>query len=222
MKQNPFHYTIVTLLTFSLISLAACTQQAEEQERPITEETKHEEVAEQNPITKFRIAIANLPFEQGTKVFACLDNEMKAKLWQDRLMMAAKAETEEKKQAVLSKMSENITADGFTEEGSKALNEKIESWLPSALEVFNNDSIKVMSLLVYLDDLDVEEEEGNYTPEGEQPVCDCSIPSDLCHLRWPFGLKKCINFNCIPTPTGCGWLWQFPCDALCAIPDEEQ
>ncbi len=219
MKHNPFHYIIVTLLTFSLISLAACTQQAEEQERPTTEEAKHEEVAEQNPITTFRIAIANLPFEQGTKVFACLDNEMKAKLWQDRLMMAAKAETEEKRQAALFNLSEHITPEGFTDEGRKALDEKATQWLNESLEIFDNDSAKLIQLLIYMDD--PVPPAGGMAPKGNKPPpCDCSIPQDFCKWRLPLNTKKCTNINCIPTVWGCGKLWLLPCDALCDF--EEQ
>lgn len=47
------------------------------------------------------------------------------------------------------------------------------------------------------------------SPTGTRDLCNCSMVDTWC------GGAQCLGLNCTIQPTGCGWLWTWPCDGFC-------
>jgi hypothetical protein len=52
--------------------------------------------------------------------------------------------------------------------------------------------------------------EGAVTTNSESGGCGCSTSSDYCGTS-----SDCSSGECSSSPTGCGWLFNKPCDGLC-------
>lgn len=216
-------YLSILLTAFCLALFSACIDNNEpKQEKTLVEGVVDKRNVEDKPFTSFRKSLAALPHEQCVAIYSCLTDTLKADIWKDRMEAATETGINGKKQDVLMELAGLITPEMFKSEHYDSLDQQVQEWLPRAYEAFEGDTGTVVRMLIYLD------EPGTTQPTvtkkandaDTMPECDCSIPVDLCKWRLGGNNNVCGGLNCVPTPTGCGWFWLLPCDALCAPPQK--
>lgn len=201
--QKQLFVLLILLMSAATITITSCQKH---DVKPI-KETSDADINKKNIMTHAReLNEYTLAEMQGysedmqREIFNEMDNDNKARLWQERIDYAIAQETDETIITRLQQLKAMISPDIFA---SNAAETPITTWVEENIPVLGFSKVK-----------------GTVTTLGGTSgpsvlSCNCSQSSDWCMSDDNGSDEGCRTRSCKSSSVGCGTIWLYGCNGLC-------
>jgi hypothetical protein len=204
--------SLLFLLLFSLVFTACKDDKPKPTEKPAVVEKPTETPVELSAINTLRLSIAALHPEDQRAIIGSLPAHYTYALWKDRLSeLMASAETTAESD-LLSSVYNGLQLSMYTDDQVSSQTQLfVDNMRTSALEVYDNDTMHVLSMFTTLG----ESLESTGITEGggaALPNCECmtyGLDFD-CHI-----FDDCAAGGCVKVKRACGFWDIYDCNGLC-------